>query len=411
LSSILHSTHWFNFPETKSLDETLNNLFIVSTLKQTSVSHLPVIINMWNGKINILDSFNHSENERQYLNNTGLYIFLYEPLCQYVEGFPHNRGFHSEVKFEQDINLMRADELDSIKKYVIKNNLTNVHVYTCDYNSHIYFPYYNKYFKIACDDLFIKNYVVFEASNNKKIDKNFICLNWRHSKHRHLLAAFLAQENSFISWYFRSTLDILLADMWADISKWQFTNIELYNQLVTGLNTLNTTSPRLLDIEQANLVDIIDPNIAYYPESVKYANHHNPAMDNSRNSLLESFYDRSFCDVVNETRFAQHTGNFSEKLFQSVRYKTPFILVAPPRTLEYAQNYGFKTFENFWDEGYDRCDNHEQRLIKIFQLIKFIGSLSLNDCKNLYKDMEPILEHNYNILVEKTYSKQTQKYK
>ncbi len=409
MTNPLQNTHWFNLPGVASKKETLGNPFLVFTRDLTGFKNSPVIIHMGNGYLHELDNLVHSDSDITQINQQGLRIFLYEPICARV-GQHHNRQFFSEFNFEENPSSIRADELESIKNYVVKNKLTNVTVHTCDYNADIYFPHYNSYMTLCCDDLFLKNYSVFETDTRKQLQKNFISVNWRHSKHRHLVVAALAKSNSYYSWYFKSSLETLNEGLWFDLKSWKAEYPELYNQIVQGLYKSNNDCPSLIDLESAEPILVNSGYSVFYPKSVKYFGHNNPAFDNPRNKTLESFYNRAFCDIVNETRFAQHTGNFSEKLFQPIRYKTPFILVAPPYTLEYAKNYGFKTFSDYWDESYDHCVNHEQRLIKILQLINYINGLSLDQCQSLYQSMTDILEHNYNILLEKSPFKTIQKF-
>ncbi|NBP58832.1 hypothetical protein EBU71_20265, partial [bacterium] len=59
---------------------------------------------------------------------------------------------------------------------------------------------------------------------------------------------------------------------------------------------------------------------------------------------------------------------------------------------------GFKTFGEFWDESYDDELNHEQRLIKIFKVIDTIDSWSLEWCRDFLVKMQPIFEHNIEVL-------------
>lgn len=408
MSNPLQNTHWFDLPGVLSKQETLDNPFLIFTRKLTGFETSPVIIHMGNGYLHELDNLSHSADDIKQLNQQGLRIFLYEPICARI-GQHHNRQFFSEFNFEEDPNNIRSDELDSIKNYIVKHDLTNVTVHTCDYNANVYFPHYNSYMKLCCDDLFIKNYSVFETSTDKKIQKKLISVNWRHSKHRHLMVSALSKTSSHYSWYFKSSLDTLNEGLWFDLKTWKHTQPNEYKQILQGLYKSNADCPSLIDLESAEPILVTSGYSVFYPKSVKYFGHNNPAFDNPKNKILESVYNQVFCDVVNETRFAQHTGNFSEKLFQSIRYKTPFILVAPPYTLEYAKNYGFKTFDSFWDESYDRCENHEQRLLKIIKLINYINSLSLDQCQSLYYSMTDILEHNYSILLKKSPFKTIQK--
>jgi N-glycosylase/DNA lyase len=86
---------------------------------------------------------------------------------------------------------------------------------------------------------------------------------------------------------------------------------------------------------------------------------------------------------------------FSEKTLHAVKCFRPFIQVAPPGSLELLKQCGVKTFSDYWDESYDREENHEQRLLKIIKVIDYVNSLTIEQLKELYKDMKPILEHNY----------------
>ena len=102
--------------------------------------------------------------------------------------------------------------------------------------------------------------------------------------------------------------------------------------------------------------------------------------------------------IINETRFAQPTGNFSEKTIDAINYRKPFILVAPPKTLEYLKKFGFKTFDKYWSEDYDQIENHTDRMVEIFRIIDFINSKKLDELNDIYRDMLDVLDHNRSIL-------------
>jgi hypothetical protein len=55
---------------------------------------------------------------------------------------------------------------------------------------------------------------------------------------------------------------------------------------------------------------------------------------------------------------------------------------------------GFMTFGDFWDESYDTIQCHENRMLKIFEIIDHINSLSMDQCISMYEAMGPILKHN-----------------
>ena len=65
---------------------------------------------------------------------------------------------------------------------------------------------------------------------------------------------------------------------------------------------------------------------------------------------------------------------------------------------------GFQTFYQFWDEDYDGYEGKE-RYIRIQKLIDEIGKQTPEQLENMYRSMQPILEHNYNLLKTQSYIK------
>ena len=87
-------------------------------------------------------------------------------------------------------------------------------------------------------------------------------------------------------------------------------------------------------------------------------------------------------------------------------YKKPFVLAAPPYTLKYLKEQGFKTFSDFWDESYDDIEDHQERMFKIIDVIDFINSKSIDELRQIYLQMIPILEHNEKLVEETIYKGQ-----
>ena len=113
-------------------------------------------------------------------------------------------------------------------------------------------------------------------------------------------------------------------------------------------------------------------------------------------------YNDSFVAIVSESRFAQPTANFSEKTLQVILNKKPFILLAPPFTLKYLkENFGFKTFDKFWDESYDEEVIHIERMKKIFSIIDDIQNKPISELQDIYMQMKEIIDHNHRQLMTK----------
>jgi len=105
----------------------------------------------------------------------------------------------------------------------------------------------------------------------------------------------------------------------------------------------------------------------------------------------------SFVFLVTETCFWQDKTHLTEKIFKPVVLRMPFILVGCANNLEYLRSYGFKTFGDYWDESYDTETDPLKRLSAIVKIVKTISNLSAEQQKAMLLDMQPILDHNYEL--------------
>lgn len=384
----MHDIVWYNIPDLLSPLDTIKDPYYKSLrILMQEKQPTSCILYFKNGKINFLENLVHTKKAVNFLNKHSLHIFLYEPLCMHISG-QDRKSFTEEIPKDYPEEHLLSDELESIKSYVIRNNLSNVVVHTGDYTVESHFKKYSPYIKLICDDIFLKHFVVFKTQVAESVDfkRKFLCLNWRYTNHRQLIASYMLDVDSKITWFFKQTYRELKENLWFDIEKW---NLKTQQTIEKNLEILNLRSPLTLDLQESanNTKDTMYPSIV------------NPVSKNTKNEMLDNEYFNSFCIIVTESRYAQPTANYSEKVLEAIRHRRPFVLVAPPYTLKYLKSKGFKTFGLFWDETYDNIENHEDRMLKIFKVIDFINSKSLDDINEIYKKMEPILKHNYRNLV------------
>ena len=409
--------HWYNIPELKSKKESLDAPIMVN-MRKAMQKETPYYIYMYNREIPELENIKHSPETVRFLNDTGVEIYLYEPLCSYrstdtqqypPHGTVHSLLFYSEFHYDQVQKKfdLRAVELDSIEKYIDNNGLTNVTVKTCDYNIHKFYLHYRSKMRLEADDLFIKFFDLneFEPLDDSKtgdFTKKFICMNWRYAPHRQLVAAYLAnyEVDSYLTWYFKSDMSVVSVEPWYSIHYWIQKNPDAFQKMITGFNKLNSKSPWNIDLKVKEHT-LISHNYFKKMFPVGMIFDHKTQNFGDNKDRLKTAYADVFCDIVNESRFAQPTSNYSEKVYRPMFYKKPFVLVAPPHTLHYLKEQGFQTFGDFWDESYDALEDHESRLFAIFKIIDHINSMSISELKETYNKMLPILEHNRKTLLEK----------
>ena len=353
-----------------------------------------------NKRIEAYDNFILPQNIVDKLNREGLMIYLYEPICAYdvsVKDSPskYTERYYSEFSENIDLNNIRSEELDSIIEFKDKNKLTNVWVHTCEYDINKYYPYYADKLKLVTDDIFLKTEHLQKPSRQKDCEDSrnfthkFLSLSYRYTYHRHLLTCYLAKtNNALMSWVFKSDLKHVQKSIWHDFDSIDSKNSMVCNRLKDGLTILNERVPLNLDYAVA------EPNLItdHYHKLVwpSGKNLVNPSVH-----TIERYYAKIFCEIVGETRFAQPSANFSEKVYRPMFYSRPFVVAAPPYTLQYMREQGYKTFGDFWDESYDTTECHEDRLMKIFEIIDHINNMSMDECIEMYEKMLPIIQHNF----------------
>lgn len=352
--------HWYNVPGLESKpssfdDEKVLMKFMLSVDYDIYSPGKPTFVYLYNRYIPELGDINHSPKIIKSLNETGIDFYLYEPLA--IRTLDQSTGFDNLVFND---SIIRTDELDCILDYVQRNNLTNVNVYVGDYEAEKYLSYYLPYMNLIIKDLHLMNVDIMRPKMKGLsfgFSKKFISLNGRYCLHRHILAAYLSSRSAHLSWFHDDKLPIKTE--WYDINLW-----DNKDKLDFDL------SPKFLDCTDFGTINQISTE-------------------------LEKYYRDSFCDIVGESRFHRPMGNVSEKVFKPIWYKKPFVIAAPARSLEYLRTLGFKTFSDFWDESYDQCEDHEERLKQVLTVIDFIDNMSLTELRFMYEKMIPIVEHNY----------------
>lgn len=98
--------------------------------------------------------------------------------------------------------------------------------------------------------------------------------------------------------------------------------------------------------------------------------------------------------IVAETLFDTEKIYLTEKVFKPMVMSQPFILLAPPKSLQYLRDYGFKTFNNVWNEDYDLVVDSKTRKKLVLNLVNDLLLMSAQQFRNLYKELLPIIDYN-----------------
>jgi hypothetical protein len=71
--------------------------------------------------------------------------------------------------------------------------------------------------------------------------------------------------------------------------------------------------------------------------------------------------------------------------------------------LAYLKSYGFKTFDQFWDESYDTDQDPVSRIQAVIKIIRDICNMSDNELQDLQNEINDIIEHNYSWFYSQTF--------
>ena len=112
----------------------------------------------------------------------------------------------------------------------------------------------------------------------------------------------------------------------------------------------------------------------------------------------ESLYDCSLVSVVTESNFYSPDIFNTEKTWKAIANRHPFILVGPYKSLDYLKSMGYKTFSDFWDEGYDNIESPVNRMFAIIDLCKKIDEWDWHIKKDFFHEATKITDYNFNVL-------------
>lgn len=342
------------------------------------------------GSIRQLENLILNSSDKEMLNQEGLNIYLFENLT--FTNDPRKKFYITENK-DYDSDEYNFDEgtftyeFESVREFVRKNSLSKVTVHTCEFESSVLQKIYPE-FQIKTKDIFLLSLLsptvgipnshqhndALEFTSDT-IRYKFWSGNWRYDIHRHLAVMYLLDKSSAFSWSYNISINDV--DTCLDLSKFNFLSND--KKLIDG-------APWTIDIK---------PNSTPVDIDRLYTTPDYQGIPPNAIPLPVESYASSFLAVITESLFFHPLGTVTEKTFNAIKTKRPFVLLSSARSLEYLKNMGFKTFHEFWDESYDQETDHQLRLEKIFKTLDFINAMSVEHLKTMYDDMTSIFEHNF----------------
>jgi hypothetical protein len=122
------------------------------------------------------------------------------------------------------------------------------------------------------------------------------------------------------------------------------------------------------------------------------------------NLNILQFYNNIFVDIVHETFVRDDVFFGTEKSWRPILARRPFITMGARNHLANLKKLGFKTFNDIWDEGYDEY-TMQHRVKEIEKLLEHISHWSQPKLIQVLEQMQPILDHNYEVFTQLTHQK------
>jgi hypothetical protein len=119
------------------------------------------------------------------------------------------------------------------------------------------------------------------------------------------------------------------------------------------------------------------------------------------NLNILKYYPKFFVEIVNLTFFSGNTFYVDEKIWRPMLALTPFIVQGPANLIKNLRRIGFKTFSQWWNEGYSE-DPDDCQVAYLLDNTDKLSRLSIWELQAMYQDMLPTLVHNRNLLLSLT---------
>lgn len=119
-------------------------------------------------------------------------------------------------------------------------------------------------------------------------------------------------------------------------------------------------------------------------------------------ALNEQILLDTWCTVVSEASYGDHDTNcfISEKTFKPIACHHPFVVLGSRGVLKNLRKMGYKTFHPFINESYDDLPTWPRMRAVTNELVR-LSEMTSEERLEWYKNVQPILEHNFNVLKER----------
>jgi hypothetical protein len=214
--------------------------------------------------------------------------------------------------------------------------------------------------------------------------RKFLCMNRMPHIHRTCILGLMLENNlidqSFYSFY---DTEVCISDTTAYNIRNRLTE-PLADRILTQVNNYHPSLPLRLTLDD----DANNPCGLTAIDAVMFHNSYFSVIPETY------FFKDSFLNELN-------TVFMTEKTYNAILMKHPFIIAGMPNTLDHLRHNGYRTFHPYIDESYDSMRDDEERLLHIMGEINKLCSLTGDELLQWQHNIKEIVDHNYQILMNR----------
>lgn len=109
---------------------------------------------------------------------------------------------------------------------------------------------------------------------------------------------------------------------------------------------------------------------------------------------LFQIHSNSYFQVVTETYFKENNLFVSEKIFQPIMMKQPFVVAGQPYLVKLMRIFGYDMFDDIIDHSYDLETDHSTRMLMLYDEIKRLSQIDDDTWAKTMVDIRLRLENN-----------------
>ncbi len=223
----------------------------------------------------------------------------------------------------------------------------------------------------------------------------FMSLNYKARTHRTVLLLHLLERGHMdkgIVTYFgdEEGIDTLSGQIESDVEKLAL-DLPQGEKLLAQRARLKEICPLSFERDSKEIVSVVYRSPSWSMDKL--------VPENCRTNTVERI--ESYFEIVTETYFTDSCNLYiTEKIVRPIIRFQPFLHIGSPHAMAYLKSIGFKTFFPLIDDSYDTIDDPAKRMAAILHEIDKLCGMTKEDLHKAYCQLWPVLEHNYNHLLD-----------